>query len=101
MPVAKPQPSVPFESLRPGHAVEVEHLVTVGSRSWTTRTAGTVVRTERRRQGLHFRRHVDDKVFSDLIVLKLPGGELTTVTMDEFTVVRPGRGSADEPAQST
>jgi hypothetical protein len=34
---------------------------------------------------LHFRRHGDDKVFSDIIVLERPGGELTTVTLDEFT----------------
>ena len=50
------------------------------------RTVGEVVRTERRRHGLHFRRNHDDKVFSDTILLELPDGELTTVTMDEFTV---------------
>jgi hypothetical protein len=47
-----------------------------------------VVRTERRRQGLHFRRNVDDKVFADTIVLKRDDGELTSLTMDEFTELR-------------
>jgi hypothetical protein len=37
---------------------------------------------------MHFRRNFDDKVFSDVILLELPDGELTTVTMDEFTVLR-------------
>jgi len=77
-----------FEELTPGDRIEVEHLVTVGQKSWTHTTAGTVVRTERRRHGLHTRRNVDDKVFSDVILLELPDGELTTVTMDEFTVLR-------------
>lgn len=77
-----------FEELAPGDLVEVEHQVTVGQKSWTTKTTGKVVRTERRRHGLHFRRNVDDKVFSDVILLELPDGELTTVAMDEFTVVR-------------
>ncbi len=78
-----------FEELTPGDRIAVEHRVTVGIKSWTTRTSGRVVRTERRRHGLHHRRNVDDKVFSDVVVLELPDGELTTVTMDEFTTIRP------------
>jgi hypothetical protein len=78
-----------FEELRPGDRIVVEHRVTVGIKSWTTRIRGRVVRTERRRHGLHFRRNLDDKVFSDVILLELPDGEFTTLTMDEFTTVYP------------
>lgn len=78
-----------FEELTPGDRVRVRHRVTVGQQQWYTTTTGRVLRTERRRHGLHFRRNVDDKVFSDVILLELPDGELTTVTMDEFTVVEP------------
>lgn len=88
MPVAPAPAALEFEELRPGDRIVVEHVVTVGPRTWTTRTSGKVIRTERRRHGLHFRRNVDDKVFSDVIILELPDGELTTVTMDEFTTVR-------------
>jgi len=77
-----------FDELSPGDRIEVAHLVTVGETSWTTKTAGKVVRTERRRHGLHHDRNVDDKVFSDVILLELPDGELTSVTLDEFTTVR-------------
>ena len=77
-----------FDELAPGDRIEVEHLVTVGQKSWPTKTTGTVVRTERRRHGLHHRRNVDDKVFSDVILLELPDGELTAVTLDEYTVLR-------------
>ena len=78
-----------YEALRPGDRVEVVHEVKVGSsKTWATTTIGTVVNTERRRQGLHYRRNPDDKVFADMIVLKRDDGELTTITMDEFTELR-------------
>lgn len=76
-----------FTQLQPGDRVEVQHEVKVGGEAWTTVTSGAVVRTERRRHGLHFRRNRDDKVFSDVIVLDREG-VLDTVTMDEFTVLR-------------
>jgi ribosomal protein L19 len=88
MPIASPESQLAFDELRAGDRIEVEHRVTVGMKNWTTRTQGTVVRTERRRHGLHFRRNVDDKVFSDVILLELPDGELTTIAVDEFTVLR-------------
>jgi len=80
-----------FEELSPGDRIEVEHQVTVGAKQWKTTTTGRVLRIERRRHGLHFRRNVDDKVFSDVILMELPDGELTTVAMDEYTVVKPSQ----------
>jgi hypothetical protein len=69
--------------------VEVIHGVQVGSSAnWTTKTTGKVLRRERRRHGLHFRRNVDDKVYSDVLILARDDGELTTVTIDEFTRLR-------------
>jgi len=67
----------------------VIHGVQVGSSAnWTTKTAGKVLRRERRRHGLHFRRNADDKVYSDVLILARDDGELTTVTIDEFTRLR-------------
>ena len=77
-----------LRQLQPGDRIELKHQVKVGFRIWTTTTAGTVVRTERRRHSLHFNRSFDDKVFSDLIVLTLDSGELTTVTLDEYSELR-------------
>ena len=74
--------------LAPGDRIECIHEVKVGQQTWTTRTVGTVERVERRRHGLHFRRNRDDKVFSDAIVLRRDDGELTTVTVDEFSVLQ-------------
>jgi len=75
-----------YEQLQPGDRVKVEHDVTVGSTgSWRSTTTGRVLRRERRRHGLHFRRNSDDKVYSDVLILVRDSGEHTTVTMDEFT----------------
>ena len=75
-----------YNELVPGDRVEVVHGVTVGSSAaWTTTTTGRVLRRERRRHDLHFRRSGDDKVFSDVLILARDDGELTTITMDEYT----------------
>ena len=77
-----------FSDLKPGDRIEILHEVKVGLKVWTTRTVGTVVGTDRRRHGLHFRRNLDDKVWSDIIILKRDDGEETTITVDEFTDLR-------------
>jgi hypothetical protein len=88
MTTSQSQIQAQFDELKVGDRVEIEHLVTVGQQSWTTKTCGTVVRTERKRHGLHFQRNYDDKVFSDVVLLELPDGELTSVMLDEFTTIR-------------
>ena len=78
-----------YDHLKPGDRVEVVHGVTVGSSAtWSTTTVGKVLRRERRRHGLHFRRNADDKVYSDILILARDDGELTTVTIDEFTRIK-------------
>ena len=77
-----------FASLQPGDRVEVIHEVKVGFRTWSSRTTGTVVKKDRRRHSLHFNRNFDDKVYSDVLILKRDDGELTTITLDEFSELR-------------
>ena len=77
-----------YEQIQPGDRVELQHEVRVGFRSWTANTVGTVEQKERRRHSLHFQRNDDDQVFSDLLVLRRDDGELTTVTLDEFTELK-------------
>ncbi len=83
-----PQSLKVFEEIQPGDRVELEHEVRIGFRQWRTKTVGTVVSKDRRRHGLHYRRNSDDKVFSDVIILKQDDGERTTVTLDEFSDLR-------------
>jgi ribosomal protein L34 len=80
-----PQTLEVYRSLEPGDRVEVQHEVKVGFRTWMATTVGTVVKKERRRHSLHYNRNFDDKVYSDIIVLQRDGGDLTTVTLDEFS----------------
>jgi hypothetical protein len=74
--------------IQPGDRIEVEHEVKVGFRGWPAKTQGVVVSIDRRRHGLHTDRNFDDKVYSDVIVLRRDDGELTTVTLDEFSSLR-------------
>ena len=77
-----------FASLQPGDRVEVTHEVKVGFRNWNSLTIGTVVSKDRRRHSLHFNRNFDDKVYSDVLILKRDDGELTTITLDEYSELR-------------
>ena len=77
-----------LNTLRPGYRIEVTHEVKVGLKVWTTRTIGTVEHVTRRRHGLHFRRNLDDKVFSDEVTLRLEDGSVSTLSIDEFTDVK-------------
>jgi len=77
-----------FAALQPGDRVQVDHEMKVGFKVWHTTTVGTVVSKDRRRHSLHFRRNYDDKVYSDFLVLKREDGELTTVTLDEFSELK-------------
>lgn len=86
--MAYPRTLEVFAQLNPGDRVEIEHEVKIGFRVWKQITSGTVIRKERRRHSLHFKRNFDDKVFSDMLVLQRDSGELTTVTLDEFSELR-------------
>lgn len=77
-----------FASLAPGDRVEVTHQVRIGFREWYAKTIGTVVTKDRRRHSLHFNRNFDDKVYSDVLILRRDDGELTTITLDEFSELR-------------
>ncbi len=77
-----------YEQLQPGDRVELKHDIKVGFREWQTTTVGIVVRCERRRHGQHRQRNADDKVYSDMIILRKDDGSVTTVTLDEFTSLR-------------
>jgi len=87
-----------FESLSPGDRVQLTHEVKVGFREWQTITEGTVIECQRCRHGLHYQRNFDDHAFSDMIVMRRDDGELTTVTLDEFSVLK--KLSSAEPAAS-
>ncbi|MHB0957633.1 MAG: hypothetical protein ACYC6N_25675 [Pirellulaceae bacterium] len=83
-----PETLLVYQTLQPGDQVEITHDVKVGFQQWKAVWRGTVVRTVRERHSLHFQRNLDDHVFRDTIVLRGDDGELTTVTLDEFSELK-------------
>jgi hypothetical protein len=79
-----------YVDLQPGDAVEVVHHVKIGFKEHATHTTGVVVKKERRRSGMDsgFARNWDDKYWFDNLWLRKSDGELTGVTMDEYTELR-------------
>ena len=78
-----------FEELRPNDHVAITQRIKVGQKIWYQKTSGRVQRTERRRNGLHVDRNVDDRAYQDIILLWKDGlpAEETTISMDEYTVL--------------
>jgi hypothetical protein len=79
-----------YVDLAPGDRVEVVHRIKIGMDHHTTRTVGIVVDKDRRECGRDsgHRRNWDDKYWFDHLILQRDDGELTTVTMDEFTELK-------------
>ncbi len=77
-----------FDELKPGDRITVRQTLTIAQKSQTVTTTGKVIRTERSRHGPRCQCTLDDKTISDRILLELPDGELTTITMDELTVLQ-------------
>ena len=79
-----------YIDLQPNDRVEVMHQIKIGFREHTSRVQGTVVNKDRRESGIDsgYRRNFDDKYWFDHLVLRKEDGELTTVTIDEYTELR-------------
>lgn len=77
-----------FDELKPGDRIEVEYSATEGEKDRIVKTGGTVVRTERRMHGPHFQPNANNGMCRDAILLELPDGELTSVTVGEITQIR-------------
>ncbi len=77
-----------LDQLMPGDRVEVEHRLVVDQETRIVKTMGTLVRSERHLSGMHFRRASDEAVGSDSVLLELQDGELTSIAVDEKTIIR-------------
>lgn len=79
-----------YLELQPGDRVHVVHHMKIGFREYESRTSGIVVSKERRECGMEggWRRNWDDRYWFDHLVLRKDDGELTTVTIDEYTEIQ-------------
>jgi len=77
-----------FDELKPGDRIEVVQTESDGRESWRRTTVGSVVRTEHHCGNGDSQRSGDENALANVILLELPDGELTAVTVDELTVIR-------------
>jgi hypothetical protein len=78
-----------YAVLKPGDDVDVTHHMKIGFNQYECHTTGVVMSTERRECGTDggWRRNWDDRYWFDHLVLRRDDGELTTVTIDEYTEI--------------
>ncbi len=74
-------------TLAPGTKVKVTQQIAARSYTWTTETIGEVVEHKQKPTGSWYAHSKDDKLWLDRLVLKLPSGELTTLNLDEYSVI--------------
>jgi len=80
------------ESLRkqlvPGAQVKVLQQIAARNYSWGSETSGTVVEFVQQQTGSWYAHSKDDKLWLDRLTLRKADGEITTLNLDEFSVVK-------------
>lgn len=80
--------------LRPGQKIRVRQTVDRREGDWHSEVVGTVVEVATRPTGSWFAHGHDNKVWLERIVLRKPNGELSMLTIDQWTRIEPLDGAA-------
>ena len=73
--------------LVPGARVKVIQQIAARNYTWTTDLTGTVVEFAQKETGTWFAHSRDDKLWLDRLLLRNDDGELTTLNLDDYSVV--------------
>lgn len=73
--------------LRPGAKVKVTQQIAGRNYTWTSEVTGTVMEYEQRTTGSWYAHSKGDKLWLDRLVLRKDDGEITTLNLDEYSVV--------------
>ncbi|MGD0542052.1 MAG: hypothetical protein ABSB33_11080 [Tepidisphaeraceae bacterium] len=76
------------KQLVPGAKVKVLQQIAARDYSWNSEISGTVVEFKQEQTGSWFAHSKDDKLWLDRLTLRKPDGELTTLNLDGFSVVK-------------
>jgi hypothetical protein len=76
---------VTYEQLQPGQRVRITHRVRVGKREWPATVEGTIRDLKVLVTGLTVERGEDDVFAVPTVHLVKDNGELSSITVDEFT----------------
>ena len=86
------------EQLKPGTKVKVTQQIAARNYSYTTDVTGTVVQFEQKPTGSWFAHSKNDRLWLDRLTLRKDDGEITTLNLDDYTVVnvqQPAGGAAE------
>ena len=76
------------KQLVPGAKVKVIQQIAARNYSWNSETSGTVMEFEQQPTGSWFAHSKDDRLWLDRLTLRKADGEITTLNLDEFSVVK-------------
>jgi hypothetical protein len=72
---------------QPGRRVRVTQQLAQRDRVWTNTIEGVVMRYQQAKTGSWFAHARDDRLWLDRLELRLDDGELTTLNLDQYTVI--------------
>lgn len=87
------------EQLKPGVRVKIIQQIAGRDYTWTTEISGIIQRYQQRPTGSWFAHAKGDKLWLDRLTIKKDNGEITTLILDEYTVVQveqPAAGAATD-----
>jgi hypothetical protein len=76
------------QKLVPGASVKVTQQIAARDYTWTSETAGIVVKFSQETTGSWFAHSKDDKLWLDRLTLRKLDGEIITLNLDEYSVVQ-------------
>ena len=76
------------QKLVPGAKVKVIQQIAARNYSWSSEVAGTVMNFEQQETGSWYAHSKNDRLWLDRLTLKKADGEITTLNLDEFSVVK-------------
>jgi hypothetical protein len=74
--------------LVPGARVKITQQIAARNYSWASEVRGTVVEYSQQQTGSWYAHSKDDKLWLDRLTLQKTDGEITTLNLDEFSVIQ-------------
>jgi hypothetical protein len=71
----------------PGLRVRVTQQLPQRDQNWTSETVGVITRFRQAKTGSWFAHAKDDQLWLDRLELRLDDGEITTLNLDQYTVI--------------
>jgi hypothetical protein len=76
------------KQLVPGARVKITQQIAARNYSWASDIEGTVVEYQQQTTGSWFAHSKNDKLWLDRLTIRMPDGEITTLNLDDYTVIK-------------